>query len=203
MYLSQWIRMESRRAPCPLMQSRQSQENTSGAIPVSRQKEETKTSTSSQNLRPKATNKWPEQTRHKWNWLHSISSNGQNQKPKTASEKEQVCTISPYSQKYTAQGFPAPSNSSGWFSHSWAIQLLFKLTHTFYSNEFHSCTVSCMMNALLRKQLPFLLPAVIIQRAEGCIPEGWRFPRGHEMWLTLQKSEVFKDTARPLLSDHT
>lgn len=61
MYLPRWIIMESRRVPSPLMQSRQSNENTSGAIPVSSQKKETKTSACSQDLRPKGSNEWPEQ----------------------------------------------------------------------------------------------------------------------------------------------
>lgn len=37
MYLSYWITMESREVPSPLMQSRQSNENISDAIPVESQ----------------------------------------------------------------------------------------------------------------------------------------------------------------------
>lgn len=77
------------------MQSRQSNENTSDAIPVGSQKKETKTSMCSKNLRLEGNNEWPKQTSHKLNLLNSISINGQNQKPKIESEEEQIYAVIP------------------------------------------------------------------------------------------------------------
>jgi len=178
MYLSRWIIMESRRVPSPLMQLRQSNENTSDAIPVASQKKQ-KTSRCSQNLRPKGSNERPEQTSHKWNLFNSISSNGQNQKPKIESEKEQVCTVIPFRLLTLKNVQPRDSLL---YQITFGGFLIQELSHfsfnshklpssiTFCSNEFHSFMVSCMMNDLFWNQLPLCSSGVTIKRTEGCIP---------------------------------